>query len=175
MEWKPFNINKLIKLRNNRVVCFVYSEENDQYISFNINRITTGKENEYYIYTNLFRDDLLEEPINSKLVGVCRSQAYHLWSIQQSSLDKISIGPRTKEEIEKCIKDRTIVYGFVKGVSTITIIQGIINQIDSLGKDFDFLLVDDVDEFEAKRWSLPIDRIFYTKKSVLSEIERTWK
>lgn len=178
MEWQPFKINELIDLMNNDTVCFVYNESNGQYINFKIDGIMIDKGdsiNKCYIYTDLDRDDVVEEPIDSELVGVCKSHAYYLWDIKQNNSNKISIGPRTKEEIEKCIKDKTIVYSFVKTLSTILIIKGIINQIDPLIKSHDFLLIEEAMDVPSQRWSLPIDSIFYTNKLVLSEIERIWK
>jgi hypothetical protein len=184
MEWKPFTVNELIEAMQKDIYCFVYNEINritylyGRYIEFKIKSISIDKDGSVWLYplvSSLIPIGSADEPFDSGLVGCCRSHAYHLWNIQQNNSNKIGVGPRTEEEIEKCIKDKTIVYSFVKRESTIIIIQGIVNQIDSLSKDFDFLLVDEVDEFEAKRWSLPIDRIFYTKKLVLSEIERTWK
>jgi len=202
MEWKPFTVNELIEAMQKDIYCFVYNEINritylyGRYIEFKIKSISIDKDGSVWLYplvSSLIPIGSADEPFDSGLVGCCRSHAYHLWNIQQNNSnktivgprteeeiekcikDKTIVGPRTEEEIEKCIKDKTIVYSFVKRESTIIIIQGIVNQIDSLSKDFDFLLVDEVDEFEAERWSLPIDRIFYTKKLVLSEIERTWK
>jgi hypothetical protein len=181
MEWQPFKVNELIDLMNNGTVCFVYNEGNSQYINFKIDGIMIDKGdsiNKCYVYTDLDRDDVLEEPIDSDLVGVCKSHAYYLRENylsknKNSESNTNPIGPRTKEEINNCINSRTIVYSFLIQPSVLKIIKGRIDRVDSISPEF--LLVFSWDELECKRWSLPIERIFYTKKLVLSEIERIWE
>lgn len=184
MEWKPFTVNELIEAMQKDIYCFVYNEINritylyGRYIEFKIKSISIDKDGSAWLYplvSSLIPIGSADEPFDGGLVGCCRSHAYHLWNIQQNNFNKIGVGPRTEEEIEKCIKDKTIVYSFVKTLSTILIIKGIISQIDPLIQSHDFLLIEEAMDVPPQQWSLPINRIFYTKKLVLSEIERTWK